>query len=89
MSEYEIIRGMVDGKAKYCRIPIRSRVAERMMEDGATKLSAEAILEMPHDTAIKTIDALMSDWMYWLNRANELFILWQGCQPPEEDKNNG
>ena len=51
MSECEIIRGAIDGKKKYCRIPIRSRTAERMQEDGVAELSAEAILDMPREQA--------------------------------------
>ena len=34
MNEFEIIRGAIDGKEKYCRIPIRSKIAETMVEDG-------------------------------------------------------
>jgi len=71
----EIIRGTVDGKNKYCRIPIRSRLYETMMDDSATELSAEKILAMPHDKACAVIDAIMEDWLYWLKRAAELWVL--------------
>lgn len=47
----EIIRGTIDGKQKYCRIPIRSKLAETIMDDEDTELSAEKILAMPHDKA--------------------------------------
>lgn len=70
----EIIRGTIDGKEKYCRIPIRSTIAERMQSEGVYELSAESILAMPHDQAAATIDAIMRDWLYWLHRANELFV---------------
>lgn len=83
MSECEIIRGTIDGNAKYCRIPIRSRTAERMQEDGVAELSAEAILSMPREQAAQTIDAIMRDWAYWLKRANELFVLWDAAQTQE------
>lgn len=77
-TEYEILRGKVDGKEKYCRIPIRSKVADVIYEEGISELSAEKILEMPHSTAINTIDAIIEDWCYWLGRANELFVLRRG-----------
>lgn len=83
MSECEIIRGAIDGKKKYCRIPIRSRTAERLLEDGVAELSAEAILDMPREQAAQTIDAIMRDWEYWLKRANELFVLWDAAQTQE------
>lgn len=86
MPEYEIIRGTIDGKEKYCRIPVRSRLAEQMMEDSETELSAEKILEMPHDQAVKIIDCIVADWKYWLQRAGELFVLYHGvCEKKEED----
>lgn len=87
MSEFEIIRGEIDGKAKYCRIPIRSKIAETMMEDGKFELSADAILSMPREQAARTIDAIMQDWLYWLKRANELYVLLQGSHPPEGEIN--
>ena len=71
----EIIRGEIDGQKKYCRIPIRSKLYESVMEDEGTELSAEAILAMPHERAAAVIDALMKDWMYWLKRAGELWVL--------------
>ena len=74
----EIIRGTINGKAKYCRIPIRSKTAEQMQQNGITELSAETILAMPHDSAAKVIDAIIADWAYWLRRANELFVLQTG-----------
>jgi hypothetical protein len=86
-NEHEIIRGTVDGQAKYCRIPVRSKTAEQMQEVGVAELSAETILEMPHDLAVKTIDAILADWQYWLKRANELFVLWAGLQEPEKAEN--
>lgn len=80
MDEYEIIRGDVDGQHKYCRIPIKSRIAERMQEAGIAELNAESILAMSHDEAVKTIDAIMADWQYWLKRAGELFVLYEGVR---------
>ena len=74
--ECEIIRGEIDGKKKYCRIPIRSRTIEQMQVSGVAELSAETILAMPHDEAARTIDAIVEDWSYWLRRANELFVRW-------------
>lgn len=70
----EIIRGSINGKQKYCRIPIRSITAERMMEKRLYELNAETILSMPKQDAIVIIDAIVSDWKYWMTRANELFI---------------
>ena len=75
MSEPGVIRGTIDGQEKYCRIPIRSRLYESVMEDSTTELSAEAILAMPHDKAAAVIDAIMADWLYWLKRAGELWVL--------------
>lgn len=75
MSEPGVIRGTIAGHEKYCRIPIRSRLYESVMEDDTTELSAEAILAMPHDKAAAVIDAIMSDWLYWLKRAGELWVL--------------
>ena len=57
MSEFEIIRGSVDGKEKYCRIPIRSKTAELMVSEGTDELNAATILSMPHQQAVNTIDA--------------------------------
>lgn len=74
--EYEIVRGEINGKKKYCRIPIRCRTIEQMQENGIEELSAETILAMPHDEAARTIDAIVEDWSYWLRRANELFVRW-------------
>ena len=42
----EIIRGKIDGEQKYCRIPIRSKLAETIMDDADTELSAEKILRV-------------------------------------------
>ena len=78
MSEFEIIRGSVDGKEKYCRIPIRSKTAELMVSEGTDELNAATILSMPHQQAVNTIDAIIADWMYWLKRAGELFVQNQG-----------
>lgn len=75
MNEPGVIRGAVDGQEKYCRIPIRSRLYESVMEDEKTELSAEMILSMPHDKAAAVIDAIMADWIYWLKRAGELWVL--------------
>lgn len=80
MNEYEVIRGDVGEQHKYCRIPIQSRIAERMQETGVAELNAESILAMPHDEAVKTIDAIMADWQYWLKRAGELFVLYEGVR---------
>ena len=82
--EYKVIRDSINGKKKYCRIPIRSRMAEVMQESGIYELNAEKILEMPHDTAIRTIDAILYDWKYWLNRANELFVILGGMETDKE-----
>ena len=70
----KVIRGAVNGKNMYCRIPIRSKLAETMMEDDTTKINAELILAMPHDQAVKVLDAIMEDWMYWLKRSAELYV---------------
>lgn len=78
MAEFEIIRETIEGQAKYCRIPIRSKTAGQMMAEGVAELSAETILTMPHDTAVRTIDAIIEDWSYWVRRANELFVMWAG-----------
>lgn len=86
MSEFEIIRGAIDSKEKYCRIPVRSKIAETMMEDGKSELSADAILDMPREQAARTIDAIMQDWLYWLKRAGELYVLLQGSRPPEGEE---
>lgn len=85
---YSIIRGTINGKNKYCRIPIRSKLAETMIEDEETNLSAEKILAMPHDKAIKTIDAIMQDWLYWLKRAGELWVLTQAEKEEEATDEN-
>ena len=69
MSDPGVIRGTINGQEKYCRIPIRSRLYESVMEDNTTELSSEAILAMPHDKAAAVIDAIMADWLYWLKRA--------------------
>ena len=66
MSNQGVIRGTIDGQEKYCRIPIRSRLYESVMEDNTTELSSEAILAMPHDKAAAVIDAIMADWLYWI-----------------------
>mgnify|MGYP004467099531 CR=1 FL=1 len=75
----EIIRGKINGSAKYYRLPIRSRLFESVAEDGMTELSAEMILDMPHDKALVVIDAIMEDWLYWLKRAGELWVLTRAC----------
>lgn len=68
----QVIRGTINGKAKYCRIPIRSKLYELMQESG--ELSAETILAMPHEKAVAVIDAIMADWFYWMRRAGEYFV---------------
>ena len=68
----QIIRGTIDGTAKYCRIPVRSKLYETMQEGG--ELSAEAILAMPHEKAVVVIDTIMADWFYWMRRAGEYFV---------------
>ena len=70
-----VIRGTINGKAKYCRIPVRSKIYEQMQESG--EFSAETILAMPHEKAVTVIDALLYDWMYWMRRAGEYFIQLQ------------
>lgn len=77
-----VIRGTINGKAKYCRIPIRSKLYELMQEGG--ELSADVILAMPHDKAAAVIDAIMSDWLYWMRRAGEYFVQIQP-EPPKEE----
>lgn len=79
----EIIRGTIDGEQKYCRIPIRSKLAETIMDDTDTELSAEKILAMPHDKAAAVIDAIMRDWLYWLKRAGELWVLTREVEESE------
>lgn len=81
---YKVIRGKIEGEEKYCRIPVRSRLAEQMVEDSTTELNAEKILAMPHDKAVKTIDNIMMDWEYWMKRAGELFVLYHGLVDTEE-----
>ena len=83
----EIIRGTINGKAKYCRIPIRRKSVLLDMggaEDDAIYLSAEKILALPHEEAAKIIDGIVSDWKYWLNRANELFVLYYARHSDDE-----
>lgn len=77
----QVIRGTINGKAKYCRIPVRSKLYELMQESG--ELSAETILAMPHEKAAAVIDAIMSDWLYWMRRAGEYFVQLQ--PPPAEE----
>ena len=56
----EIIRGTIDGEQKYCRIPIRSKLAETIMDDTDTELSAEKILAMTtHIAAEQKLTCLM------------------------------
>ena len=89
MSEPSVIRGTIDGREKYCRIPIRSRLYESVMEDSTTELSAEAILAMPHNKAVAVIDAIMADWLYWLKRAGELWVLTRNSAEEMEGKEDG
>ena len=79
----EIIRGKIDGEQKYCRIPIRSKLAETIMDNTDTELSAEKILAMPHDKAAAVIDAIMRDWLYWMKRAGELWVLTREMEDAE------
>lgn len=68
----QVIRGTINGKAKYCRIPVRSKLYELMQDSG--ELSGETILAMPHEKAVAVIDAIMHDWLYWMRRAGEYFV---------------
>lgn len=68
----EVIRGTINGKAKYCRIPVRSKLYDAIQEGG--ELTAEKILDMPREKAVTVIDAIMADWMYWMRRAGEYFV---------------
>lgn len=72
-SKPSVIRGKIDGREKYCRIPIRSKTAEIMMRDELWELNADTILSMPAEQAAAVIDAIVEDWMYWLRRAGELW----------------
>lgn len=72
--ELEIIRGEVDGKKKYCRLPIRLKTSELMIDEGLHELNAEFILDLPRAKAVKFIDAIVEDWMYWYGKANEYYI---------------
>lgn len=76
-----VIRGTINGKAKYCRIPVRSKLYELMQESG--ELSTETILAMDHEKAVAVIDAIMHDWIYWMRRAGEYFV--QLTQEPAEE----
>ena len=83
----EIIRGSVDGKNKYCRLPIRRKIlAETMMEKGIFDLNAETILTLPKQEAVLCIDAIVSDWQYWLVRAGELFIRCKAAEAALAEK---
>ena len=85
MNEYEVIRGKVNGEAKYCRIPIRSKLALQMEKADIVELNSEIILSMPHDQAARVIDAIMEDWLYWLRRSGEMFIRLQALTQSEDD----
>lgn len=76
----QVIRGTINGKAKYCRIPVRNKLYELMQ--GSGELSAEKILAMPHATAVAVIDAIMYDWLYWMRRAGEYFVQL----PPKQEE---
>lgn len=84
MADEMVLRGKINGQEKYCRLPIRSKFADSLYPDQAM-ITAESILAMPHDRAVEVIDALVDDWMYWLRRANELFVLQQRAEKPEEE----
>lgn len=78
-----IIREKVNGSAKYCRLPIQRKNPLNNLGDAESdtvELSAETILSMPHEQAAQTIDAIVRDWAYWLNRANELYVLYKGAE---------
>ncbi len=79
----EVIRGTINGKAKYCRIPVRSKLYETMQ--GSGELTAENILSMPREKAVMVIDAIMSDWFYWMKRAGEYFVQLSPEPPVKED----
>ena len=49
----------------------------------------KCILDMPRDQAVRVIDALMQDWMYWLKRAGELYILEKRRTDDEERDRHG
>lgn len=76
----EIIRGTINGKAKYCRIPVRSKVFEICQKDDLWEISAETVLAMPEDQAKLIVDAIIADWMYWLRRSAELFVRVQALE---------
>ena len=38
---------------------------------------------MPHDKAAAVIDAIMQDWLYWLKRAGELWVLTREVEESE------
>lgn len=77
-----VIRGTINGKALYCRLPVRSKLYETMQNGG--ELSAEKILAMPHEKAVAVIDAIMFDWLYWMRRAGEYFVQLPQ-EPPKEE----
>ena len=76
----QVIRGTINGKAMYCRIPVRNKLYELMQ--GSGELSAEKILAMPHETAVAVIDAIMYDWLFWMRRAGEYFVQL----PPKQEE---
>lgn len=77
-----VIRGTINGKAKYCRLPVRNKLYELMQED--VEFSAETILAMPHEKAVAVIDAIVADWLYWMRRAGEYFVQLPSKQPKED-----
>lgn len=85
--EHKCKRGTVNGK-KYCRIPIASKIAEIMMEKGIYDLNAETILSMPKQEAALCIDAIISDWQHWLDRAGELFIRCRAMEAAQGGKDH-
>lgn len=72
--EPKTIRGSIKGKMKYQRIPIRSKFYEQCMEMNG-EVNADTILDLPREKAAEIINALVEDWMYWLKRAGELYIM--------------
>ena len=44
---------------------------------------------MPHDKAAAVIDAIMADWLYWLKRAGELWVLTHNSAEETEGKKDG
>ncbi len=58
---------------KYCRSS--SKPVNTMMKELVSEINAEYILALPHERAVKLIDGIVNDWMYWVKKAVELRIL--------------